>query len=535
VRVKVWDRQARILWSDEAHLIGRQFLDNEELHEALEGALEVEIKSLDKREQGYERTTFTTLAEIYVPIFSSEGSVVGVVEVYKTPDRLLAAIRRGRVAIWCISVAGALLLFLVLHRLLTHVYRKEVEEETLRAETGRLEAEVERRTQQLFQAQKMEAVGLLAGGVAHDFNNLLTVITGRTELLQRSLRPGDPMARGLGLIQETAQRAASLTRQLLAFSRKQRLDRRVVSLNDVVAGMEKMLRPLIGERIALMTVLEPELGLVSADATQLEQVILNLVVNGRDAMPEGGRLVIKTANSQLDDATGAWQPGPSVGCHSVLSVSDTGVGMDRATQARIFEPFFTTKEPGKGTGLGLSTVYGIVQQHGGFVSVESLLGVGTTFRISLPHVGSALEVTDPSRAPAAPAASARGTETVLVVEDEDDVRALTIEVLGECGYAVLAASDGEAALRVAARHPGPIHLLLTDVVMPHVNGWELAQQLTLVRPDTRVLYMTGYDEITAARERLPGADVLQKPFMPDVLARRVRQAIKSDRVTPGGR
>jgi len=530
VRVKVWDRQARILWSDEAHLIGRQFLDNEELHEALEGSLEVEIKALDKREQGYERAAFTTLAEIYVPIFSSEGSVVGVVEVYKTPDRLLAAIRRGLIAIWCISVAGALLLFLVLHRLLTHVYRKEVEEETLRAETGRLEAEVERRTQQLFQAQKMEAVGLLAGGVAHDFNNLLTVITGRTELLLRGVQPGDPTARGLGLIQETAQRAASLTRQLLAFSRKQRRDRRVVSLNDVVTGMEKMLRPLIGERISLMTVLEPELGPVSADAAQLEQVILNLVVNGRDAMPHGGRLVIKTANSQLDDATGAWRPGPSGGCHAVLSVSDTGIGMDQATQARIFEPFFTTKEPGKGTGLGLSTVYGIVQQHGGFVSVESLPGVGTTFRISLPHVGSALEATDASRPLATPATFARGTETVLVVEDEDDLRALTIEVLGECGYAVLAAADGEAALRVAARHAGPIHLLLTDVVMPHVNGWELAQQLLPVRPGTRVLYMTGYDEITATRERLPDADVLQKPFMPDVLARRVRQAIESDQV-----
>ena len=525
VRAKVWDTQARILWSDETQLIGQQFPDNEELHDALSGSLEVEIKSLRKAEQGYERAAFATLAEIYVPIFSGEGKVVGVVEVYKTPDRLLATIRRGRLAIWSISFAGALLLFLVMHRLSIHVYRKEVEQETLRAETGRLEAEVAKRTQQLFQAQKMEAVGLLAGGVAHDFNNLLTVISGRTELLLRKLPPGDPMARGLGLIEETAQRAASLTRQLLAFSRKQRLDRRIVSLNSVVTDMEKMLRPLIGEQISLVTELDPELGLVSADAAQLEQVILNLVVNARDAMPRGGRLVIRTANSQLDDATGAWRPGPDVGCHAVLSVSDTGVGMDQATQARIFEPFFTTKNPGQGTGLGLSTVYGIVQQHGGFVSVESAPGAGTTFKICLPHTGSAVDVTPTSETSPSRAASARGTETVLVVEDEAELRTLTVEVLSQRGYAVLAAADGEAALRVAARHRGPLHLLLTDVVMPHLNGWELARQLTAVRPETRVLYMTGYDEITA-QGGVRDADVLQKPFTPDVLARRVRQALE---------
>jgi signal transduction histidine kinase/CheY-like chemotaxis protein len=529
VRAKVWDTNARILWSDETHLIGQQFRDNEELREALSGKLEVEIESLRKAEQGYERGTFTTLAEIYVPILSDDGKVVGVVEVYKTPDRLLAAIRRGRIAIWSISFAGALLLFLVMHRLLIHVYREEVEQETLRAETARLEAEVAKRTQQLFQAQKMEAVGLLAGGVAHDFNNLLTVITGRTELLVRRLPPGDPVARGLGLIAETAHRAASLTRQLLAFSRKQRLERRVVSLNSIVTDMEKMLRPLIGEQISLVTVLDPELGLVSGDAGQLEQVILNLVVNARDAMPHGGSVVIRTANSQLDDATGGWRPGPDVGCHAVLSVSDTGIGMDHATQARIFEPFFTTKDPGNGTGLGLSTVYGIVQQHGGFISVESAPGVGTTFRVCLPHVGSALDVTDTSEMSPARAASTRGTETLLVVEDEEQVRALTIDVLKQCGYAVLAAADGEAALRVAARHSGPIHLLLTDVVMPRLNGWDLARQLTETRPETRVLYMTGYDDI-AARDGGLDADVLQKPFMPDVLARRVRQAIEYAKV-----
>jgi signal transduction histidine kinase len=350
VRAKVWDNQATILWSDESHLIGRQFLDNEELRDALAGKLEVEIKSLTKAEHGYERPAFTTLAEIYVPIFSGDGRVLGVVEVYKTPERLLATIRRGRIAVWSISFAGALLLYLVMYPLLTLVYRKEVQEETLRAETGRLETEVAERTKQLVQAQKMEAVGLLAGGIAHDFNNLLTVITGRAQLLLRGRPADDPLARGLALIEKTAERAATLTRQLLAFSRKQVLQRRVLNLNSVVAEMEKMLRPLIGEHIELVTVLGPALGPVNADAGQLGQVILNLAVNARDAMPHGGRIVLKTGTVQLDEATAARQPGLQAGGYAVLAVSDTGVGIDPTTQARIFEPFFTTKEPGKGTG-----------------------------------------------------------------------------------------------------------------------------------------------------------------------------------------
>jgi signal transduction histidine kinase/ActR/RegA family two-component response regulator len=527
VRAKVWDNQATILWSDESHLIGRQFLDNDELRDALTGKLEVEIKSLTKAEHGYERPAFTTLAEIYVPIFSSDGRVLGVVEVYKTPERLLATIRRGRIAVWSISFAGALLLYLVMHPLLTLVYRKEVQEETLRAETGRLEIEVAERTTQLFQAQKMEAVGLLAGGIAHDFNNLLTVILGRAQLLLRGRPADDPLAQGLALIDMTAQRAAALTRQLLAFSRKQVLQRRVLNLNSVVAEMEKMLRPLIGEHLALVTVLDPALGPVNADPGQLEQVILNLAVNARDAMPQGGQIVLKTANVQLDAATAARQSGLQAGGYAVLAVSDTGVGMDPTTQARIFEPFFTTKEPGKGTGLGLSTVYGIVQQHSGFVSVESAAGLGTTFKIHMPHVEAVAE------APVAGhtlAASSRGSATVLVVEDEDEVRALAIEILRGEGYTTLAAGDGAEALRVAARHPGPLHLLLTDVVMPHVDGWELARQLSAVRPDTKVLYMTGYSEVAVAHEGVSDAIVLQKPFTPDILASRVRETIQAVKI-----
>jgi signal transduction histidine kinase/CheY-like chemotaxis protein len=529
VRAKVWDSQATILWSDESDLIGRRFPDNEELQEALAGKLEVEIKSLGKTEHGYERRTFTTLAEIYVPIRSDDGRVVGVVEVYKTPERLFATIRQGRIAIWTISLAGALLLILVIRPLLTRIYRKEVEEEILKAETGRLEAEVADRTEQLVQAQKMEAVGLLAGGIAHDFNNLLTVITGRAQLLSASVRTDDPVAQGLGLIQKAAERAALLIQQLLAFSRKQVLQKRALNLNSVVADMEKMLRPLIGADIALTTILDPALGPVSADPGQLGQVVMNLTVNARDAMPRGGKLTLKTSNVQLDGAAVALQSGPCAGGYTVLSVSDTGVGMDSTTQARIFDPFFTTKESGKGTGLGLSTVYGIVQQHGGFITVESACEVGTMFKIHLPHV----EATDEATAPGAQAPAAAGgsetvlSETVLVVEDEDDVRALVTEILRKHGYTVLAAADGDAALRLAARHPGPLHLLLTDVVMPSINGWELAQRLSAVRPRTRVLYMTGYTEISVVHDGVSGATVLEKPFTPDILVRRVHEAIHS--------
>jgi signal transduction histidine kinase/ActR/RegA family two-component response regulator len=529
VRAKVWDNQANILWSDQSHLIGRQFRDNEELREALAGKLEVEIKSLTKEEHRYERAGFTTLAEIYVPIFSDDGRVLGVVEVYKTPARLLATIRRGQIAIWTISLAGALLLYLVMHPLLTLVYRKEVEEETLRAETGRLEAEVAQRTEQLFQAQKMEAVGLLAGGIAHDFNNLLTVITGRAQLLLRARPLDDRLAHGLGLIEKTADRAATFIRQLLAFSRKQLLQRRVLNLNSVVADMEKMLRPLIGEHISLTTTLDPAVCPISADPGQLGQVLLNLAVNARDAMPKGGQLALKTANFQLDEAAVARQPGLHAGRYAVLTVSDTGVGMDATTRIRIFEPFFTTKEPGKGTGLGLSTVYGIVQQHGGFISVESASGVGTTFKIHLPHAEAAVEAAETE---AEPAASAGGVETILIAEDEDEVRTLATEILRECGYTVMAAADGHKALGLAARYPGPIHLLLTDVVMPYLNGWELAQQLTAVRSETKVLYMTGYTEIAVVNEGVSGLTVLQKPFTPDSLVRRVREAIQAMKV-PG--
>ncbi len=529
VRVKVWGPGATILWSDEQHLIGRRFPDNHELREALRGELEVEIKSLTKAEHGYERRTFSTLAEIYVPIPSSAGGeVVGVVEVYKTPERLLATIRWGQLVIGAISLAGGLVLYLVLHPLFTQVYRREVEQETLRRYAGQLETEVAQRTEQLLQAQKMEAVGLLAGGIAHDFNNLLTVIMSRAGLLRQRPERAEAVAAGLALIERTAQRAAALTRQLLTFSRKQVLQPRLVDLNRVVTDMGEMLRPLLGERITLRIVPAPALGRVSADPSHLEQVIMNLAVNARDAMPEGGRLTIETADIELDEKSPGRPSGLGSGPHVLLTISDTGAGIDAVTQARMFEPFFTTKPPGQGTGLGLSTVYGIVKQHAGHLSVESAPGRGATFRIYLPRAEASAELALSS---AARPAEARG-QTILVVEDEVEVRAVAAEILRNHGYTVLEAGDGQEALRVVARQRAPLHLVLTDMVMPDLNGYELAQHLAAMRPGVRTVFMTGYSEVTAVQGDRYDAAVLQKPFTPDTLLRRVHDALDTVPATP---
>ncbi len=379
--------------------------------------------------------------------------------------------------------------------------------------------------EQLRQAQKMEAVGRLAGGIAHDFNNLLTVITGRGELLLRRLPPEDPVRRDLEQIKKTADRASMLTKQLLAFSRKQMLQPKVLDLNAIIAGVAQMLGRLIGEDIDLVTLLDPNLGAVRADPAQIEQIILNLAVNARDAMPRGGRLSIETANLDLDEAFAAANPGASAGPHVLLQVSDTGSGMSAEIQAHIFEPFFTTKEVGKGTGLGLATVYGIVRQHEGHVAVESAPGAGATFRVYLKRV-------DEAPAPLEPGAAGviwgpRGSETILVVEDEDPVRELAREILTSGGYKVLAAAGPGEGLEVARRHGGPIHLLLTDVVMPQMSGRDLVERLAPEHPEMKVLYMSGYaaDAIVYRGVLEPGTALLQKPFTPDALTRKVRERL----------
>jgi PAS domain S-box-containing protein len=379
--------------------------------------------------------------------------------------------------------------------------------------------------EQVRQSQRIEAVGRLAGGVAHDFNNLLTIIGGYSDLLLERLGPQHPQLSHVTEIRKAADRAASLTRQLLAFSRRQVLAPQVIDLNSVVANLHNMLRRLIGEDIELVNVPSAQLGLVKVDPGQIEQVILNLVVNARDAMPQGGKITIETANVTLDaDYAGAHFP-IKAGPYVMLAVSDTGCGMAPEVQAHIFEPFFTTKEQGKGTGLGLAMVYGIVKQSGGYIWVYSEVGRGTTFKIHLPRVDEKLEPVEAPRRPA----GRRGTETILLVEDEAAVRSLVCGVLEGGGYKVLAARNGEDALLVSEQHKGPIHLLVTDVVMPEMGGPELAEHLRPYHREMKVLYISGYTDDAIVHHGVLGSSAafLQKPFTPDVLAHKVREVLDS--------
>lgn len=378
---------------------------------------------------------------------------------------------------------------------------------------------------QLRQTQKMEAVGQLSGGIAHDFNNLLGVIIGYSEILEQRLPPGDPLLKECLQIKKAGQSAASLTRQLLAFSRQQVLDPRVLDLNSIVLNIEKMLRRLIGEHIELRTKLDPALGCVKADQSQIEQVILNLAVNARDAMPQGGKLLIETAKVELDGDYARRHPPQQPGAYVLLSVADTGIGMDTETQARIFEPFFTTKEIGKGTGLGLSTVYGVVRQSGGHVWVYSEPGLGTTFKVYLPCAVQSARVQQP---PAAPADSLRGSETILLVEDDEALRGLTCSVLEDSGYTVLEAELPESAVEIAQLHGGQIHALLTDMVMPGMTGKDLAAKLAPMRPEMKVVYMSGYTSFTHAGLAESEIALLVKPFTRDKLLRKLRETLESE-------
>jgi len=377
--------------------------------------------------------------------------------------------------------------------------------------------------EQLRQVVKMEGIGRLAGGIAHDFNNLLTVIGGRCHLVLGQLPAEHPIRRDIKIIGESGERAASLTRQLLAFSRSQILQPAVFDLNEMVSDMKTLLERLLREDVDLVLSLDPSIGQVIADRAQLEQVVLILAVNARDAMPEGGEFTLETRNVELDDAYVRQHVDARPGSYVVLSVCDSGTGMDAATRARIFEPFFTTKDVGKGRGLGLAAAYGILHQSHGHITVDSEPGKGTTFGIYLPRAGadaSALAATESGAPPC-------GTETVLLVEDEPSFRALTRELLEQSGYTVLESEVVQHALRIAEQHEGTIHLLLTDVVMPRMNGRALARAVQEFRPDIRVLYMSGYTDNVIVHQGIldPGTPFLQKSFTPGKLARKVREVL----------
>jgi two-component system cell cycle sensor histidine kinase/response regulator CckA len=377
---------------------------------------------------------------------------------------------------------------------------------------------------QLRQGQKMEAIGRLAGGVAHDFNNLITIISGYSDMLLESLAANDPSREMVGAIKKASERAAGLTRQLLAFSRKQVLKPRRVDLNSLIADFDTLLRRLIRENIVLTTTTAAEPLPVLIDPGQIEQVVMNLVINARDAMPHGGTLTVSTARADDVARRRASDGDLPTGPYALLSVSDTGCGMDAETRAHLFEPFFTTKGAGKGTGLGLATVYGIIRQSGGRIDVQTAPGQGTTFRIALPL---SLDAPLPVAGPTSRAAASRGTETVLLVEDEDGVRLLAREALRAAGYRVLEASHGVEALVRARQHHGPINLLLTDVIMPHMGGPELVERLTAMLPDVKTIYMSGYTDSTVVHEGVLARSVafLDKPFTGDELTHEVRRVL----------
>ena len=378
----------------------------------------------------------------------------------------------------------------------------------------------------LRQAQKMEAVGQLAGGIAHDFNNLLTVIQGYSHLLMEHLKKDVEAHEQVQKIEEASEKAASLTRQLLAFSRKQVLQPKVVNLNNLVGNLSSLLHRLIGEHIELCTITAADLGQVKADAAQLEQVMMNLVVNARDAMPEGGQLTVETANAELDDSYSTDHPGVNPGPYVMLAVSDTGKGMTQETLARIFEPFFTTKEMGRGTGLGLSMVYGIVKQSGGHIWTYSEVGHGTTFKIYLPRTE---EPADSNVSRRNDANSISGNEQILLVEDDEKLRVLASSILASCGYMVIASSDTEHARLLCEQRASSIQLLLTDVVMPGISGRTLAQLLVAKNPKVKVLYMSGYTENAIVHHGVldSGTHFIQKPFTPSMLAGKVREVLDS--------
>ena len=455
------------------------------------------------------------------PLFEGWGFFPGLN--LEAMSSLSRAHRRVRFLMAGVSALALLLAYSLM--LVIRLRRQRLLIECALAERNRVESENAKLQARLHQANKMESVGRLAGGIAHDFNNLLTVINGYSELLLGQANPNDPLRAMVEAIHTAGERATGLTRQLLALSRKQTFRPRPMDLKVVVKDIQGVLDRLIGEDIEVVTKLEPDLGQLIADPDQIHQVLMNLVVNARDAMPDGGTLTIEATNVTVDEATASRHHDAAPGCFVLLKVSDSGIGMDQETREHAFEPFFTTKESGKGTGLGLSTVYGIVTQSGGWIEIRSEVGKGTSLSLYLPRTdaGPAQEVVS------APSGKHHGGETVLVVEDQDFVRGFARRVLESYGYQVLEASGSDEACALAEHHPGEIHLLLTDVILRGMNGKRLSELLLLARPNLRVLFMSGYPADVISRRGMlePGITYIQKPFTPDAMAAKVREVLST--------
>jgi len=522
LRVKLYRRDGLVTYSNDHGLIGTK-PDNPELRDVLGGETLRDVSSLNH--EGGSGPDVRVL-ETYTPVVLAGRTAIGAFERYESygpvsaeawstakPIAIVLALTMLALYVFFFPILRRLTATLKLHYIRLQEQTRALER-TL-AEREQAQKALSRSEEQLRQAQKMEAVGQLAGGVAHDFNNHMTAVRGFGELVLGQLEHDDPLRDDVEQIVRAGEQASAMTKQLLAFSRKQVLQPRVLDLNDVVRDSEKLLRRLIGEHIELRSDLERDLAPVEADQTQLEQVLVNLVVNARDAMPKGGKLTISTRNA---------------GARVRLTVADTGVGMDAETQAHVFEPFFTTKGEGRGTGLGLSTVYGIVKQSGGDVSLESAPGAGTTIVVELPRMHRRSEArTDFAGA----LALERGNETILLVEDDELVRRFELAVLEQCGYTVLAAANPLEALELAEAYPGTIDLLLTDVVMPDLGGRELAERLARTRPTTKVLYASGYADDAVIRHGVLRSEVafLAKPVMPAALAAKVRDVLGPVRVS----
>ena len=524
-RVKLWANDGTVIYSDDPASVGQKFPDNEHLLTALRGDVATEIKIPESPENERERF-LGTLIEVYTPIiFSDSTGPQGAFEIYQYYQPTAHLITNLQLAVLFPAGVGLLLLYGASVGIVWGGWRTIVRQ---RRERERAEEEKERMEFQLRESQKMEAVGRLAGGVAHDFNNLLTVIALGSDLLLSDLGEDDPKRQDVEEIKKATGRATSLTRQLLTLSRRQVFEPTALDINSIVTDMEKMLHRLIGEDVKLETVLEPKLGSVEADRGNIEQVIMNIVVNAGDAMPNGGKITIRTENMVLNEKDAAGIPEAKPGEFICLSIEDTGTGMDKETREHIFEPFFTTKAKGKGTGLGLSIVYGIVKQFGGWIKVYSELGQGSTFRVCIPASSGSSEDKNKLTEETVSLQELYGNgERILLVDDDESIRAAAYRLLTENGYSVFSAGSAEEALTIFNREDGNFQLVLSDVVLPGKSGVELAGQLLVLQPELHIVLSSGYanDKAQLSVVQEKGYPFIQKPYAVEKLLRSVKENV----------